>query len=112
MTAVFSNAIQPLQDATLNNYDQSSSRAIMLVENYNQSTGAADAIGVVSVDWRLQISDWQRKTKDGGDTHPTVLTISARSALYSDVALLCKHYFAVLTQFGIDPGSAPTCRKI
>jgi len=112
MTAVFSNAIQPLADANLTNYDQPGSRSIMLVENYNQSTGYADAIGVVSVDWRLQITDWQRKTKEGGDTHPTVLNISARSALYSDVTLLCQHYSAVLNQFGIDPNQAPKCRTV
>jgi len=112
MTAVFSNAIQPLADANLTNYDEPGSRAIMLVENYNQTTGYADAIGVVSVDWRLQITDWQRKTKEGGDTHPTVLNISARSALYSDVTLLCQHYSAVLKQFGIDPNQAPKCRTV
>jgi hypothetical protein len=110
MTATFSNAIQPLADANLKNYDQSGSRAIMLVENYNTTTGYADAVGVVSVNWRLQISDWQRKSKDGGDTHPTVLTVNARSVLYSDVNLLCQHYNAVLTQFGIDPQTAPSCR--
>ncbi len=112
MSAVFSNAIQPLADADLSTYNQGGSRAIMLVENYNQSTGYADAIGVVSVDWTLKITDWKRKTKDGGDTHPTVLNVSARSALYSDVKLLCNHYFAVLTQFGINPTTAPTCRTI
>jgi hypothetical protein len=101
-----------LADANLTNYDEPGSRAIMLVENYNQTTGYADAIGVVSVDWRLQITDWQRKTKEGGDTHPTVLNISARSALYSDVTLLCQHYSAVLKQFGIDPNQAPKCRTV
>jgi hypothetical protein len=112
MTAVFTNAIQPLTGANLTNYDVPGCRSIMLVENYNHSTGYADAIGVVSVDWRLQIKDWQRKTKEGGDTHPTVLNISARSALYSDVTLLCQHYAAVLKQFGIDPATAPTCRTV
>jgi hypothetical protein len=112
MTAVFSNVIQPLADANLKNYDQTGSRAIMLVDNYNTTTRAADGVGVVSVDWRLQISDWQRKTKDGGDTHPTILTISARAVLYSDVTLLCQHYNAVLKQFGIDPAQAPSCRTI
>ena len=112
MKAVFTNAIQPLADANLTNYDQSGSRSIMLVENYNQTTRTCDAIGVVSVDWRLQISDWKRKTKEGGETHPTVLTIGARSALYSDVSLLCQHYAAVLTQFGIDPSTAPKCRTV
>jgi hypothetical protein len=112
MTAVFSNVIQPLADANLSNYDQSGSRAIMLVDNYNTTTGAADGVGVVAVDWRLQISDWKRKTKDGGDTHPTILTISARAVLYTDVTLLCQHYSAVLKQFGIDPTQAPSCRTI
>lgn len=111
MQAVFSNVIQPLTDSNLSNYDQSGSRAIMLAENYNQTTKYAEAIGVVSVSWRLQIQDYQRKSKDGGDTHHTVLTISSRSALYSDVSLLCRHYNSVLTQFGIDPAQAPTCRS-
>lgn len=112
MSAVFSNVIQPLADANLSNYDQTGSRVIMLVENYNTSTGAADAIGVVAVDWRLQITDYKRKSKDGGDTHWTVLTISSRAATYSDVVLLCTHYFAVLAQFGINPTTAPTCRRV
>jgi hypothetical protein len=110
MEAVFSNVIQPLTDGNIDNYDKPGSRVIMLAENYNTTTGYADAIGFVAVDWRLQISDYKRKTKDGGDTHPTVLTISSRSALYSDVGLLCQHYSSVLKQFGIDPSTAPTCR--
>jgi hypothetical protein len=110
MEAVFSNVIQPLTDGNIDNYDKPGSRVIMLAENYNTTTGYADAIGFVAVDWRLQISDYKRKSKDGGDTHPTVLTISSRSALYSDVGLLCQHYNAVLKQFGIDPSTAPTCR--
>jgi hypothetical protein len=110
MTAVFSNAIQPLKDSNIANYDQPGSRAIMLVENYDSSTGFCDAVGVVSVDWRLQIHDYKRKSKDGGNTHYTVLNVSARSCLYSDVNLLCSHYNAVLKQFGIDPAQAPPCR--
>jgi hypothetical protein len=111
MESVFSNVIQPLSDANLKNYNQPGSRTIMLVENYNTTTGYADAVGAVTVDWRLQISEYKRKTKHGGDTHPTVLTVSSRSVLYSDVALLCQHYNAVLKQFGIDPTTAPNCRS-
>ena len=107
--AAMSNAIQPLQNANLTNYNVSDSRAIFLVDNYNTSTGTADAIGVLSIGWTLKITDWKRKTKEGGDTHPTNLTVMAESVLYSDPTVLCNDYHAVLKQFGIDPATAPKC---
>ena len=109
MQATFSNIIQPLKDPIPANYDVPGSRAIYLVDNYNTSTGYADGIGVLTVQWTLKITDWQRKTKDGGDTHPTNLTISAWSVLYYDPGVLCADYKAVLKQFGIDPATAPPC---
>jgi hypothetical protein len=107
MTAVLSNVISPLDSSQFSNYDVTDSRAIFVVDNYNPSTGYADAVGVVYVRWRLQISDWHRKSKHGGDTHPTRLQIWAGSVLYSDVNSLCRDYNAVLKQFGIL--RAPAC---
>jgi hypothetical protein len=104
-----SNVISPLQDSQLENYDQSDSRVIFLVDNYNASTGYGDGVGVLFVAWRLQITDYHRKSKHGGDTHPTNLTINAGSVLYSDPNILCADYNSVLKQFGINPGTAPAC---
>jgi len=109
MKAALSNAIQPLSNADLSDYNVTDSRTIFLVDNYNPSTQVADGVGVLFVNWTLSISDYKRKTKDGGDTHPTVLTIQAGSVLYSDPGPLCADYHSVLVQFNIDPTTAPAC---
>jgi hypothetical protein len=110
MTSVFSNIIQPLTDDNIKDYDKSDSRTVMLVENYNSSTRYCDGVGVVTVDWDLQISDYKRKSKHGGDTHSTYLGISARSVLYTDVVLLCNHYQSVVDHFQLS--NPPTCRVV
>ena len=109
MKATFTNVIQPLSSARLTDYNVSDSRTIFLVDNYNPSTKVADGVGVLFVSWTLSISDWQRKTKDGGDTHPTSLTIQAGSVLYSNPSTLCADYHSILKQFNIDPTTAPAC---
>lgn len=110
LKAALTNAIQPLANADLSDYNVPGSRTIFLVDNYNVSTGEADGLGVLFFSWTLEISNYKRKDKDGGDTHATTLTVQAGSVLYSDPSALCRDYFAVLTQFGIDPGSAPACK--
>ena len=112
MKATLTNVIQPLSNANLSDYNVSDSRAIFLVDNYNSSTGWADGLGVLFVSWTLSITDYQRKTKDGGDTHPTTLTVKAGSVLYSDPSVLCADYHSVLKQFNIDPTTAPACISI
>jgi hypothetical protein len=107
MTAALTNVIQPLANANLENYDATDSRLFFVVENYNSSTKTADALGFVFVNWELKISEWKRKSKDGGDTHPTVLTIHAGSATYNDPSVLCADYNKVVKQFGLT--DAPTC---
>lgn len=109
MKAALTNVIQPLSNADLSDYNVSDSRAIFLVDNYNPSTRIADGVGVLFVSWTLNISDYKRKTKDGGDTHPTTLTIKAGSVLYADPGTLCANYHSVLRQFKIDPTTAPAC---
>jgi hypothetical protein len=107
MTAALTNVVQPLANANLENYDNSDSRLFFVVENYNSSTQTADALGFVFVNWELKISDWKRKSKEGGDTHPTVLTIHAGSATYNDPSVLCADYNKVVRQFGLT--DAPAC---
>ncbi|MFV3073457.1 hypothetical protein [Niveispirillum fermenti] len=107
MKAILTNVIQPLNDAQLSDYNNTASRTIMLVENYNTSTGYADAIGVLYVGWTLTISDYKRKSKDGGDTHPTTLTVESWSVTYEDGSILCRDYNAVCTQFGLTPMTCP-----
>lgn len=109
MKAVLSNAIQPLENANISNYDATSSRTIFLVEDYDPNTGIAQGVGAVTVWWHLVIKDYKRKSKDGGDTHDTTLTIKSWSVLYGDPVALCRDYNNVLTQFKIDPNTAPGC---
>ena len=109
MKAVLTNVIQPLQNQNISDYDTTSSRTIFLVDNYDPSSGAADGIGAVTVTWHLKINDYKRKSKDGGDTHKTSLTVTARSVLYGDPSTLCGDYNHVLKQFNIDPNTAPSC---
>jgi hypothetical protein len=65
---VFSNVIQPLTDGNIDNYDQPGNRVIMLAENYNTTTGYADAVGFVAVDWRLQLVASLGNTQSGATT--------------------------------------------
>jgi len=87
LNVVLSNAISPLQDST-DNYDKTDSRFCCLLLNYNPATGDADGVGFVSLQWRLQISDYKRKTKNGGDTHNTILDITAWSCVYDNIDVL------------------------
>lgn len=108
MKATLSNIISPLSDASLSNYDVTDSRDILLVDDYDPNSGNAAGIGVLYVGWHLKISDYKRKTKDGGDTHDTYLLISSGSVLYTDPTPLCRDYNAVVKQFGIsDPAACP-----
>ena len=109
MRATLTNVIQPLANANLSNYNVSGSRAIFLVDNYNQSTKVADALGVLFVNWNLAIRDYKRKSKDGGDTHPVSLTVRAGSVLYDDPKKLCADYNWVLATFKIDRSTVPSC---
>jgi len=108
MLATMTNAIAPLTDAALSNYDQTNSRFVTLVENYNYNTKEFDAVGAVQIDWHLKIKDYKRKDKDGGDTHPTDLTISARSALYNDWDSIKDDYNKLVKQYGLAPIDFPS----
>lgn len=108
MLAALTNVIQPLENANLSNYlvpekptDPWPSIVIYLVDNYNESTGVADGIGVLFFSWTLKITDYKRKTKDGGDTHPTSLMVKSGAVLYSDPSVLCNDFRSVVQHFGL-----------
>ncbi|RUR72797.1 hypothetical protein ACF3DV_16225 [Chlorogloeopsis fritschii PCC 9212] len=84
--SVLSNAIAPINDANVQDYDVSDSRVIFLVENYNPETREADAIGVLTINWHLVIKDYKKK-KDSLK-HDTTLTIWSRSVLYDSIDAL------------------------
>jgi len=84
--AVLSNAIAPLAKSQVKDYDESDNRVIFLVDNYNPSTQEADGIGVLTINWRLQIKDYKEKKKNL--KHDTNLKIHVRSVVYSSLAAL------------------------
>jgi len=107
MQAILTNVIQPLANESLSNFNQTDSRTIMLVENYNEQTGEADGVGVLWVEWTLTIDDYKRKSKDGGDTHKTSLTVKSGSVTYQNPDQLCADYRSVCTQFKIQAQPCP-----
>lgn len=112
MKAALTNVIAPLAKADLKNYnmpasgDPRPSLVIYLVDNYT-SKGYADGLGVLYFNWSLSISDYKRKTKDGGDTHATTLQVNAGSVLYDSPSQLCSNYNSVVKQFELS--DAPSC---
>lgn len=95
--SVLSNAIAPLSDPNASDYDVPDSRVIFLVENYNEQTQEADAVGVLTIEWQLKIKDYQEKKKS--PTHETWLTVKSRSVLYSSLEDMNADYLAAYTHF-------------
>jgi len=70
--------------ADIKNYDQTDSRTIFLVDNYNPKTKKADAIGVVGINWTLKIHDY-KESSNTPILHDTTLSVSARGIMYADL---------------------------
>jgi hypothetical protein len=70
--------------------DNPKTRIIFLVENYDEKTEMADAIGVLAIDWYLFIENY--KEKKGGAKHTAKLVMDSRSVLYSDLHFLYRDY--------------------
>jgi hypothetical protein len=96
--SVLSNAIAPLHEGGVSNYDVTDSRVIFLVDNYDPETEEADAIGVLTCWWHLTIKDYKEKKQN--PKHDTTLTIRCRSVLYSTLEALYGDYNAAKAQFG------------
>lgn len=95
--SILSNVIRPLDKTQLNHYDVSDSRVIFLVENYDPERREADAIGVLTISWRLQIRDY--KKKKGPLQHDTRLEISSRAVLYDSIDTLNADLLAAKAHF-------------
>lgn len=95
--SVLSNAVAPLTDQNATNYDVPDSRVIFLVDNYNQNTGEADGVGLLTIEWHLTISDY--KVKKQNPQHTATLTVKSRSVLYSDTDTMDADYNAAKAFF-------------
>jgi hypothetical protein len=98
LRSVMSNAINQIPD-NVKDYDQTDSRTIFLVDNYNPNTKTADAIGVVAVDWHLVIHDYQAKSNQPV-LHDTTLTVTARGVQYADLDQMNTNYEKAMAHFG------------
>ena len=98
LNAAMHNAIQPLDDTKLKDYDKSDSRVLFLVDNYDKDKNEADAIGVLTVEWHLIIKDYQEKKK--ALQHDTTLEVNVRAVTYDNLDVLAADVRAIKAQFG------------
>lgn len=98
LNSIFSNAIAPLNEGNVKDYDVTDSRVIFLVENYDPIKKEADAIGVLGVDWHLKITDYKEKKKN--PLHDTTLKVTTRSVLYDSLTALDSDLQFIKSHFG------------
>ncbi len=109
LNSVLANAIAPINEGNVKDYDVTDSRVIYLVDNYNPITQEAEAIGVLGIDWHLRIVDYLEKKKN--PQHDTTLTVSTRSVLYDSVAALEADYQFVTSHKGKEIFGIPPIKK-
>ncbi|RJO70875.1 hypothetical protein D5S18_27210 [Nocardia panacis] len=96
MTAFLSNLVLPLMPTSLKDYDSRDPKTQEDLERYIFLAGdpqydslgnvvGATGAGVIGIKWRIRISEYRRKDKNGGTTHPTNMDIWIRSLLYPSV---------------------------
>lgn len=97
LEATLSRILKVIDDVAAENYDDTNSRVIFLVCNYNPTKQEADGIGALVINWHLKIKDY--KASSASKKHDTALTLSARSVLYdsveainSDAAFIDSHF--------------------
>lgn len=100
LNSIFSNAIAPINEGNVKDYDSTDSRVIFLVENYDPITQTAAGIGVLGIDWHLTIKDYLEKKKS--PLHDTTLKVSTRSVLYDNVDTLAADVAYIKSHFGLD----------
>lgn len=112
LNSIFSNAIAPLNEGNVKDYDESDSRVIFLVENYDPIKKEANAIGVLGIDWHLTIKDYKEKKKN--PLHDTTLKVSTRSVLYDSIDRLAGDVQFIKSHFGLDlfGGIPPRTKKL
>ncbi|WAC01352.1 hypothetical protein N7U66_14940 [Lacinutrix neustonica] len=110
LNSILSNAIAPLDRPEGKDYNESDSRVVFLIENYNPITEEADAIGVLGIDWSLSITDYKEKKQK--PKHDTKLVVSTRSVLYDDLNVLEGDLQFIKAHFGDDLfGAIPSKQK-
>lgn len=109
LNSILANAIAPINEGNVKDYDVTDSRVIYLVDNYNPITQEAEAIGVLGIDWHLKIVDYKEKKKN--PQHDTTLTINTRSVLYDNVPTLDLDYQTVASHLGKEISTIPPISK-
>lgn len=112
LNSIFSNAIGPINEGNVKDYDMPDSRVIFLVENYDPIKNEASAIGVLGVDWHLKIKDYQEKKKS--PLHDTTLKVSTRSVLYDDLTKMDADLQFIKSHLGLNMvgGIPPRNKKL
>lgn len=96
--AAMSNAIAPLTNDNAQHYDESDSRCLFLVNEYDEANETASGLGILTITWRLRVWDYREKSKDNIE-HKWTLDVSAWSALYSQPTEIDIDYSIAHTQF-------------
>lgn len=81
MEASLARILSPVSDKETNYDSGLQNRSILLVSGYDRKLQQADGIGVVNVEYRLQISDYKKKKTHHNDS---LLTVTVRAATYTD----------------------------
>jgi hypothetical protein len=98
LNSVLANAIAPLSEGNAKDYNETDSRVIFLVDNFDPNKNEASGIGVLAIDWHLIITDYKEKKKN--PIHDVTLVISTRAVTYDDIDILERDYKFVTSQNG------------
>ncbi|MBY6255770.1 hypothetical protein K3G69_04550 [Phytobacter diazotrophicus] len=94
MEAALHNLLSDVNDGNVKNYDSGYQQKLFcLVENYIPETNDGNAIGVLGINWRLQVSDYKKKKHNA--QHSTTIELRSWSVLYDKTADLDKDYARV-----------------
>ena len=90
LEALLKNAIGVNESSFVEDYAETGSRVVYLVQNYDPLTQECDAIGVLTMDWALTIRNYQEKKSEL--KHDTILDMNARAVLYTSIEHLMSDY--------------------
>jgi len=96
--AFFSNVISPLGEGEVSK-DYQSSESVMLFLTLNHVGDYCDGMGVINISYDINIKNYQRKSKDGGDYHDTHITVMCRGVFYSSENVLIGDFEALKNSF-------------
>ncbi|ERK16401.1 hypothetical protein L579_4311 [Pantoea sp. AS-PWVM4] len=91
--SVLSNAISPMKDSNLPDYEKEQRRIIFLVDGYDEESGEANAIGVLAIEWTLFIKDYKEKKK--ASQYDTTLNITMRAVVFDSMIFMDYYNYLV-----------------